>query len=327
MRAVPETDITPPLYEPWSGGVYTVAAGLEPLERPGPHRGWDSRVLQIGSDASRFRKNYEAARVDDLSKYHALAGLAPEAEKAIHRFVAQTMCVEYPDRFHAESTQNGTQLHAMERGETLDFGPGFEWRGNSECYVSGLDALVSQVPEDLAVVQTDKEGDRLAAVHVCAPSHWDPREKLGRSFVEIHEPVAGIEKVNAKGPALMRAIAKGGAYRRLGWSLTVDDRLNHHPVPPRGFPGTPTAWHGKRFDPAAPRLFARVERQVLIGLPEHALVLFFIRVYTYNVEQLSITSRRALRAALRSMSPAAIAYKGIEDSVAAIDAWLAEREA
>lgn len=315
---------TAPLYAPWSSGIYSVAPGLERLDRPGPQGEWDTRVFQIGEDWARFRKNYLAARADDLAKYHDAAGLSEFEARAVHRCLMDRLVKEYPGHFQLDGQGDRNALRCALSGDTLSFDSGYAWLGGPSGYVSGLDALAAQTPEDIAVMRVYAEGDRLVAAHVCAPSHWDPREKIGKGFAAIHEPVAGIEKVNAKAPAMMRALAKGGAFRRYGWSVTVDGRLNHHPEVPRDFDGDVGEWSGREFDPSDPKLFARVERQVLAGLPEAGLVLFFIRVYTYDVAALPDESRRAFRAALASMSPETITYKGLESSIGAILDWLAE---
>lgn len=312
-----------PLYAPWSSGAYTVAPDLEPLERSGRHGAWDCRAFQIGEDWARYRENYRAARADDLTKYHGGSLNASEAG-AVHRFLAERLVQEYPDEFSLKNGRDRIELRCALTGDILAFDSEYAWRDEPAKYASGLDALAAQVPEDIAVMRVGPGGDELAAAHVCAPSHWDPREKIGKSFVEIHQPVAGIEKINTKAAAMMRALAKGGAFRRYGWSVTVDDRLNHHPEPPRNVDGDAGEWSGKNFDPSNPALHARVERQVLAGVPDVSLVLFFIRVYTYDVAELPAESRRAFRDALASMSPETIAYKGLEDSIGGILDWLAE---
>ena len=63
---------------------------------------------------------------------------------------------------------------------------------------------------------------------------------------------------------------------------------------------------------------------MLIGLPEVDAVIFLIRVYTYDVTTLPSESRSALCAALNSMSPETIAYKGLDGSIHSMIGWLSK---
>ncbi|HEU4751688.1 MAG TPA: heme-dependent oxidative N-demethylase subunit alpha family protein, partial [Armatimonadota bacterium] len=181
----------------------------------------------------------------------------------------------------------------------------------------------SQVPEDLAVVRTSPErGEWLAAVHVCAPSHWAPAEKLGRDFPGVHAPVPGFERVNAAAPALVEAMVRRGPFVRFGWGISGDDRLNHHPEPPEGI--SREAWHPQPFTGPGEPFYVRVERQVLWGLPEVGASLFAIRLSFVPAGEIRADPRlrEGLRSALRSMSPASRAYKGLAGCCEEIIGWL-----
>jgi hypothetical protein len=64
---------------------------------------------------------------------------------------------------------------------------------------------------------------------------------------------------------------------RFAWGLSTDTPLNHHPEPPMNI--LPLQWQGRNFDPNNPRLYLRIERQVIWGLPKYEAVLFVIRTY------------------------------------------------
>lgn len=277
-------------YIPYAGGVYKVEAGLAPLDRDTGHGAIDRCVFQFTGDSDRYLKNKRACIAEDAAKYYVLKDARSETMAAATAVLACHVQREWGVDVPANG---GDPFHA----------------------------LAVQVPEDFCVVQVDEHSDRLVAAHVCAPSHWAPKDKIGKSFREIHAPVAGIDKLNAKAPQLSRALVHG-RYKRLGWSLTTDDRLNHHPDPPFGYDGSLDAWRGKTFDPSAPELFVRIERQTLIGLPEVSAFVFTIRVYFRDCAAMPRQERGQLSAALRSMTPEQRAYKGINASFDAIVGWL-----
>ena len=178
----------------------------------------------------------------------------------------------------------------------------------------GLCSLAARVPEDLAVVRLDRETGRdwIAALEVSHPAGWNPREKIGQSFDAIHAPVAGGEALRAKASHYVRAMcAATGGLVRFGWGLQFDADLDKTPGRPR-----------RAFDPAAPRVLARVERQTMHGLCDGTAALFTIRTYLYDATDLAADSHRDLASAVASMSPAARAYKGLPADVGDLTAFI-----
>ena len=182
----------------------------------------------------------------------------------------------------------------------------------TEGYVSALDALAAQMQEDMAIVQISEEDNRLVAIHAVAPGGWDPRKKIGKSFQEIHAPVAEIENLAGKAQALLKNIVKGGRYQRFVWGLSPDTELNHHPENAAPL----------RFDASLPALYLRVERQVLVGFESESALLFCIHPYFLDCATLSTEQRLALSKAIQTMTEASRAYKGLTESFNDIIEWL-----
>jgi hypothetical protein len=101
-------------------------------------------------------------------------------------------------------------------------------------YVSLFDALCCQVQEDIAVCQLNRNEDWLAAIHLCAPNHWAPQDKIGKPFNKVHAPVADMEKINASYRKMFDSLVHKGPFTRFAWGIATDTRLNHHPVAPPG---------------------------------------------------------------------------------------------
>jgi hypothetical protein len=154
-------------------------------------------------------------------------------------------------------------------------------------------ALALAVQDDLVLMR----GHELEAAWVCFPSNWNPREKVGKSFAEIHAPVPHSEKLQVAQHNVSKAMSFKGPYVRYVWGLSFDPSLSHHPERP------PYAQQNQ--------VYFRTERQVTLPLPGLERSWFLIRVYMAPVEQVvnSPERKQQLRNAILSMPEAHRAYK------------------
>lgn len=157
-------------------------------------------------------------------------------------------------------------------------------------------ALALSVQEDLVLMH----GTRLEAAWVCFPSRWDPAQKVGKSFAEIHQPVPHSQKLQSAQHNVARAMSQKGPYVRYVWGLSYDPNLCQHPSLPRWEQGQ--------------TLYFRTERQVTLPIPELERSWFLIRVYNVPLQEVLTTPERKelLAQALRTMPPEHIAYKHME---------------
>lgn len=270
---------------------------------------FDGRVFQIDATYNAFIENYDAVRNGGrFADYAATEKLSQKTQCAVSRFIIETLTAEYPSLFRCEPSENGIALHNTLIDEVIYFDTHSDYvSGGRFEYRDSLDALAAQIPEDLAIVVVDdsNQTDRLAAVHVVAPSGWNPQEKLGGSFVEVHAPVHHREQWFDKVQAGVRNIARNEQpIQRFGWGFANDSQLNHHPhIAGRIGPGR---IHSDE------QLYVRVERQVLKGFPKESALLFTIRVYVENCADLPPQDLEALINAVVSMSEEERAYKGIQ---------------
>lgn len=267
---------------------------------------FDGRVFQIDATYARYIENYDTVRGGGhLDDYVAEDRLDERTRSAVVRFMVTTLIAEYPDLFTLREDGNGYRLENRLLDESVQFDHEYRYIGGGRCaYRNSLDAVASQVPEDVAIVRVDGDRDRLAAVHVVAPSGWNPRAKLGGSFVEVHHPIRHHQSWFEKVQAGVRNIAKSEqTLQRFGWSIANDADLDHHPD------------HGGKIGAARIRgdqdVFVRVERQILKGFPEVGALLFTIRVYVERCKELPLSDRAVLRDAVTAMGPEERAYKGI----------------
>ncbi len=242
-------------------------------------------LFKFGTSFGNGRADECVFQIDDqFSRYHA--------EKMAAR---QEQLSKYYLTHNYRSTTADRVARFMNMGET------------------DLDALACRVQEDLAVIQRDGNQHWLAAIHLCFPNHWAAEEKIGKTFAEIHEPVAGIDPINRQADKLVDAMINATAgLVRFAWGVATDDRLNHHP----------SKELGRHFDPANPRAFLRIERQTIWGFPEVEASLFTIRTYFEDLAILERDMRAKVISAIESMTPAALQYKGLAESRDDLLAWL-----
>ncbi|MBD2243859.1 DUF3445 domain-containing protein [Nostoc sp. FACHB-888] len=291
----------------------------------------DQQVFQIDDNFAHYRQAKFLARGERLSKYYQTCNYSKAVAGAITRLIINRLTQEHPQHFHYQkSIDNILKFHSQLTKETLYLDADLqlqEVEGSSvvPSYASTLDALAAQVQEDLTIICRSDDGSNwLGAVHLCYPNHWSAEEKIGKDFATIHAPVAGMEKINRRGGAIANTMITQKPMVRFAWGLSTDTRLNHHPEPPSGV--SVSQWQGRSFDSQHPQLYLRIERQVIWGLPEYEAALFSIRTYfrDCSVVKKHPMLRSKLYAAIQSMTPESLIYKGLVESKASILQWLQE---
>lgn len=200
--------------------------------------------------------------------------------------------------------------------------------------LSGMDrlcvALALSVQEDLVIMRNltgDDNRDEAEALLVALPTNWDPAEKLGQSFREIHIPVGDHERLLRSAPRMMQAMIEKGPFVRYNWSLAsvpalsqnqalLDDYTHTLEDPALARLPTPQA--------LLKRLYFRVERQTMLNFTEAGRALFAIRIYQHPlIEALeSEAHARTLADALASMNREHLAYHALTDIVEMLTAGL-----
>jgi dimethylamine monooxygenase subunit A len=240
---------------------------------------------------------------------------------------------EHPDHFAwvdgaAICPRLGVKLDA--HAEVSALGPGGFGLGDElpRCVASlpadwrlaGLLALC--FAEDFAII--DGDSATVPWLSVALPSRWAPREKIGRHFAQIHDPVADNATLIKAGEHLMRLVCGTERWERFVWNVTDQPRLNLHPDC-----SDPLSWAeiaGHRDIEAS--AWFRGERQTFIPLPELRQAVFTIAVDVVPLsEALQGNAARAQRLhdAIASMSDAVLSYRRLERVREPLLAWLAQR--
>ncbi len=188
-----------------------------------------------------------------------------------------------------------------------------------------LAALLSLAfEEDFALL--DGRDGTVPWLAVALPSHWAPEDKAGLHFRDVHAPVADNQRLMAAGDHLPALICAGPAHERFVWSLGTHPRLHAHPRRSLREP-----WPVGDPDAVAQASWWRTERQTFLPLPASAcggpIAVFTIGVQVTPLVQALAGPGQAqrLHAALASMSPAVLAYRGLTEARDDLLAWLERR--
>lgn len=189
-----------------------------------------------------------------------------------------------------------------------------------------LDWLGRQVQEDLILMSEGADGETFCcAGHLCFGSAWCLDEKMGQSFLQIHDIVPEFrERIGVPSDLLMRRLKPNRAVGRLNWGVTSANTLNLAPA-------LAAQWHQSRQGitegNVAERLFFRVERQTLTRLPRTRGVLFTIHTYVHPLHEVIADPDRLRRltAVMRHYPTAMKEYKGMTAYFEVMLAFLEER--
>jgi hypothetical protein len=210
----------------------------------------------------------------------------------------------------AHPERNGSLIHGEEEQRIVDaaalwLSTTLRAEGHEAAARLPLVDLGAALVEDFVIMSGGAGPDRAIWINVCFPSGWCPEDILGKSFVEIHQPVPSFTAINRNSAALVESVSAKGPYERFVWTISADDELDHHPK------------HGRSGSWSAPdvRGYLRVERQVTAPLPGGAGFIFLIRIYLYAFDELAADSRTTLATALEVMPEEFVRYKRIEAAI------------
>ena len=135
-----------------------------------------------------------------------------------------------------------------------------------------LEAASLLVQEDLCLMTQQGQDWVLTAGSICFPSRWDPRDKIGKSLLGIHDPVPHyVEKIGVATQSLFDKMTVDRPMWRVNWTI-MDTPDLHQPVPVRRADSITVT-----KDNLPDHLYFRRERQTLRKFPKTGDILFTIR--------------------------------------------------
>jgi hypothetical protein len=175
--------------------------------------------------------------------------------------------------------------------------------------------------EDFAIL--DGATGRVRWLAVCLPSRWAPEDKIGHHFSQVHAAVADNQMLIAASEHLIRLVTGAERWERFVWTVSPDARRGQHPRI-----GVLAPWSASAdTDALAAAAHFRTERQTFIPLPQLRQAVFTIQVESCPLVKAVTSAERAdrLHAALASMSPVVLDYRGLTVARERLLRWLDER--
>ena len=280
----------PIIYFPVKATPLQMEAGFNPLGKDLGGGVLDQFCFQKDQEFDRYIENKQCIETDRhwvtwQMNNQSLSDLHHSALKTIISLQEEALALAPPDQWtrFEKLLQSPKSLGTEDRCKDL---------GN-ELY----QLLSLRVQEDITVLAHQPES-ALVMGHICTPSFWDPSHVKNASFWSIHHPVPGFPRDERVADRLSQHISQRGPLVRFVWTLSADDRLDHHPRQQR------ISWDAAHY------IFYRVERQITIPLDGMGAI-FLIRTYIHPLSRLSIEQRTTLRTAVEVMPKEISDYKGL----------------
>jgi dimethylamine monooxygenase subunit A len=261
-----------PVEVPWSP-----KPGLEKLGSKDHGNGdFDKKVFQIEPDT--LDKYLELKKEQYSEQPYVVEDLSEEVLNASSDKIYSLLAEEYPHYF----TLDNNSISCYRIKQTI---PRF----------GGLVHFIENcIQEDIVIFSGE---DKMVFAHVCFPSGWDPGEKIGKSFAEIHAPVPGIEQINKNACKHVKLMVNTPTpLVRYIWGMRVGRGLNED-------------------DLVNKDAFFMTERQCIIGLPEVNASIFTIRVRVEPLKKMNISEKNILKEVMNNMNQDELEYKGFNHPV------------
>ncbi|HEX8440053.1 DUF3445 domain-containing protein [Archangium sp.] len=299
-------------YFPFSQDTFALTLGVRAL-RP------DESLIEVDAPHYRDELALKAALLADnpRARFQAAPGTEPLQWETVTE-VLPLLARQHPQHFSLEVEGERWRWRNHLLGTETRFTPGEA----DSLPRAPLDWLGLQVQEDLLVLDGTREDLPLVAGQLCFPSMWSLDEKLGRSLMEVHAPVPGLNaQLGAATQRLMQGLKAGRSVTRCNWAISVTDRLDLAPWTLREWVHL---FEGITARDAGERCFLRLERQTLTLLPRTGGILFTIHTYRAPVagEVVDPERRRRLANVLRTVPPAVSDYKRLTPLLAPLLAYL-----
>lgn len=251
----------------------------------------------------------EQLLADEYDEYvHAPIETAHEQWEVL-ALLLPNMVHHHPQHFSLETQGNDWTWH----NRLLNIRTTFCFGETSSLPIPPLDWLGRQVQEDLLVLSGEvATGMPLIAGHLCFPNDWCLREKLGKSFLRIHDPVPLFaQRLGRSSSLLLERLKIGRPVWRINWAFKATPQLT---LTPRNVQLLGNAVNeGLTRENIGERCFLRIERQTLSRLPQTRAILFTVRTYQTPLATIACNKDYARRMAnvVRTTPGEMLEYKGM----------------
>ncbi|MGO7956209.1 heme-dependent oxidative N-demethylase family protein [Rhizobium leguminosarum] len=211
---------------------------------------------------------------------------------------------------HFTLIRNGDQWRWINRPLGID--DSFTFGDASTLPYEPFEYITRQAQGDFCIVDQRDSNLWMDAGMVTTQADWSLDFDIGMNFMEWHGPVPLAHQIGVFDRALkfLLNLQQGKPTRRFNWTMTINPRLdtspeNYHKWGPDRTTVTP--------ENVGEKVHLRVELQSLWRLPRSNAILFVIRCYLMNMEELVTVPKWARRfpRVLKTLPPELIDYKGL----------------
>ena len=244
-----------------------------------------------------------------------------EAQWDLLELIMEAYAQDYPEYFTLE--RDGTRWHWTNK--LLGIDDTFTFGDPTTLPYEPMEYITRQAQGDW-VLQEERDGTLYWGAGIATQrADYSLRFNLGMAWHEFHGPVPLVKETGMLDRALkfLLRLRCGHPVRRLNWSLTVNPRLD---VSAESLPD----WAPDRTlvtaENAGKRVYLRIELQPLHRLPRSNAIVFPIRTYLLNLEDIATNPAWAKRMhrVLKSLNQDLVDYKGFTRYRDAAVEWLSQ---
>ena len=244
---------------------------------------------------------------EDPLRYQALPHMM-SAQWDTLELLMEEQAAGYPDHFTL--IRNGDQWRWINRPLGID--DSFTFGDASTLPYEPFEYITRQAQGDFCIVDQRDSNLWMDAGMVTTQADWSLDFDIGMNFMEWHGPVPLAHQIGVFDRALkfLLNLQQGKPTRRFNWTMTINPRLdtspeNYHKWGPDRTTVTP--------ENVGEKVHLRVELQSLWRLPRSNAILFVIRCYLMNMDELVTVPKWARRfpRVLKTLPPELIDYKGL----------------
>ncbi len=245
------------------------------------------------------------------------------AEWDLLELLMTSMARDYPEHFAL--TRNGAVWHWINRPMFIEHE--FTFGDVSTLPYRPMEYIARQCQGDFCLLDERAGSLWMDAGIVTTQADWSLDFDLGMNFTEWHGPVPLAHGMGIFERALkyLLQLQVDRPVRRLNWTLTINPRLDTSPE-------MYNLWGSDRgtvtLENAGTKVHLRVELQALWRLPRSNAIVFSIRCYLIQLNELATVPKwsRRLHRVLRSLPEELIAYKGLSRYHGTLLQWLSDHD-
>ena len=259
---------------------------------------------------------------EDPLRYQALPHMMAAQWDTLELLMEQ-QAAGYPDHFTL--IRNGDQWRWINRPLGID--DSFTFGDPTTLPMEPLEYITRQAQGDFCIVDQRDNNLWMDAGMVTTQADWSLDFDIGMNFMEWHGPVPLAHQIGVFPRALkfLLNLQQGKPTRRFNWTMTINPRLDTSPE-------NYHKWGTDRMtvtpENVGEKVHLRVELQTLWRLPRSNAILFVIRCYLINMEELVTVPKWARRfhRVLKTLPPELVDYKGLTRYRDMTIDWLAKHD-